>query len=334
MLDIWQNNAFGIVSVTQAVNELPYTPGRIGQMGLFQEEGIATTSVAIENIRGTLTLVDPTPRGGNGQPYKADKAAVRRIEAVHLQLDSSVMADEVQGVREFGTSDMLRTVQSVVNNKFAGMFRNIDATMEHLYLGAIKGKVVASDGTTVIWDLFTEFGVSPLADMDFVLGTATTNIEQKCMQVVRGMQDRLGGAPLPEVRAFCGDDFFDKLVTHAKTVGAYDSQQMALALREQPLAYSSFRFGGITFENYRGSVNGVPFIAADECRFFPVGVPGLFRTWFAPADWNETVNTIGLPRYGKVKADQNDKGAMLWAQSNPITLCTIPATLRRGFSSN
>lgn len=334
MLDIWNNDAFGIVAMTQAVNELPYVPGRIGTMGLFQEQGVATTSVAIENIRGTLTLVDPTPRGGPGQPYAADKRAIRRIEAVHLQLDASVMADEVQGVREFGSSDALATVQTVVNNRFAGMFGSIDATMEHLYLGAIKGKVVESDGVTVIWDLFQEFGVSPLADMDFVLGTATTNIEQKCMQVVRGMQDRLGGAPLMGVQAFCGDTFFDKLVTHDKTVKAYDSQQQALALNSASLAYSSFRYGGILFENYRGSVGGVPFIAADECRFFPVGVPGLFRTYFSPADWNETVNTIGLPRYGKLKADANDKGAQLWAQSNPISLCTIPSVLRRGFSSN
>jgi hypothetical protein len=334
MLDIWNNNAFGIVSMTQAVNELPYTPGRIGMMGLFEETPVATTSIAIENIRGTLTLVDPTPRGGVGQAFKADKAAVRRLEAVHLQLDGTVMADEVQGVREFGSSNNLKTVQGVVNNKFAGMFRNLDATMEHLYLGAIKGKVVESDGTTVIWDLFKEFDVTPLSDMDFVLGTATTNIHEKCMQVVRGMQDRLGGAPLPGVVALCGDTFFDKFSTHAKTTEAYDSQQQALALSGASLAYSSFRYGGITWENYRGSVNGTPFIAADECRFFPVGVPGLFRTFFAPADWNETVNTLGLPRYAKLKARQDDKGADLWAQSNPITLCTIPAVLRRGFSSN
>jgi len=334
MLDIWNNDAFGIVSVTQAVNELPYVPGRIGMMALFMEQGVPTTSVAIENIRGTLTLVDPTPRGGPGQPYAADKGAIRRIEAVHLQLDANVMADEVQGVREFGSNDALRTVQGVVNDRFAGMFRSIDATMEHLYLGAIKGKVVESDGVTVIWDLFSEFGVTPLADMDFVLGTATTNIHQKCQQVVRGIADRLGGVPLGGVRAFCGDDFFDKFVTHDKTVKAYDSQQQALALRDTPLAYDSFRYGGILWENYRGSVGGTPYIAADECRFFPIGVPGLFRTYYAPADWNETVNTIGLPRYGKLKADSNDKGAHLWAQSNPISLCTIPAVLRRGFSSN
>ena len=36
----------------------------------------------------------------------------------------------------------------------------------------------------------------------------------------------------------------------------------------------------------------------------------------------------------KLKPRQDDKGADLWAQSNPITLCTIPSVLRRGFSSN
>jgi len=329
----WNNRPFDIVSLTAAVNELPFVPGRIGRMALFLEEGMATTSAGIENIRGTLTLVEPTPRGGVGQPYAADKRGVVRLETAHLQLDGVVQADEVQGVRAFGTSDTLQTVADVVNGKFAGMFRNLDATMEHLYLGAVKGKVVSGSGA-VMWDLFSTFEVSPLADVDFVLGTATTDIHAKCLSVVRGMADRLGGAPLAGVHAFCGDTIYDKLVTHANVVKSYEAQQMALALRDSSLAYSSFRYGGITFENYQGSVGGVPFIAADEIRFFPVGVPGLFRTWYAPADWNETVNTVGLPRYAKLKARDDDKGANLWAQSNPLAICTIPAVLRRGFSSN
>jgi hypothetical protein len=38
--------------------------------------------------------------------------------------------------------------------------------------------------------------------------------------------------------------------------------------------------------------------------FFPVGVPGLFRQYNAPADFVETANTIGLPRYAKQAVDQ------------------------------
>jgi hypothetical protein len=40
----------------------------------------------------------------------------------------------------------------------------------------------------------------------------------------------------------------------------------------QPLAYETFRFGGISFIDYRGTDdNSTIAIAADKCKFFPVG---------------------------------------------------------------
>jgi Phage major capsid protein E len=46
-------------------------------------------------------------------------------------------------------------------------------------------------------------------------------------------------------------------------------------------------------------VRSVDFTDASKAYFFPVGVPGLFRQYNAPADFVETANTIGLPRYAK-----------------------------------
>ena len=58
------------------------------------------------------------------------------------------------------------------------------------------------------------------------------------------------------------------------------------------------------FEEYRGRVGTVDFTDASKAYFFPVGVPGLFRQYNAPADFVETANTIGLPRYAKQAVDQ------------------------------
>lgn len=334
MLNIFDNDAFSEASLTAAVNEMPYVPGRIGSMGLFAEAGITTTTVAIENIRGTLQLVPTTPRGGPGVQQTPDKRQMRNLSTVHIHPVDRVNADEVQGVREFGQQSRLQTVQSVVNGRFQKMLRNIDATIEHLYLGAIKGQLLDADDNKVIYNLFTEFGVSALADVDFVLGTSTTNIKSLCNSVVRGIADRLGAAPSGGVYALCGDTFFDKISTHAAVKDAYLRFQESAFLRAGGMAYDRFPFGGIMFENYRGSVNGTPFIAADECRFFPVGVDGLFQNWYAPANYMESVNTLGLPRYAKLIPDLDDKGAALQAQSNPLPICTIPAVLRRGYTSN
>ena len=333
MQNIFANNAFSEVRLTAAVNELPFVPGRIGSMGLFTEEGIDTTTVAIENIKGTLRLVQTTPRGGVGVMHTPDRRALRNLNTVHIQIDDHIQADQVQNVREFGSEQRLETVQAKVNQHFTEIFRNIDTTIEHLYLGAIKGQLLDADGS-LIYNLFTEFGVAADADVDFVLGTSTTNIKSLCNTVVRGIANKLGAAPMGGVYALCGDTFYDKISTHAEVREAYLRAQEGIYVREGAAVYDRFQYGGIVFENYRGAVNGTPFIAADECRFFPIAVPGLFRNWYAPADYMSTVNTIGLPRYAKVIPDRDDKGAATQSQSNPLPICTIPAVLRRGYTSN
>jgi hypothetical protein len=51
----------------------------------------------------------------------------------------------------------------------------------------------------------------------------------------------------------------------------------------------------------------------------------------APADFVETANTIGLPRYAKQAADQQfARWVMLHVQSNPLPICTRPRVLLKG----
>ena len=67
----------------------------------------------------------------------------------------------------------------------------------------------------------------------------------------------------------------------------------------------------------------------DEALLIPTGVDGMFQTRFAPADYNETVNTMGLPYYVKSDPKKYDKGFDFEAQSNPITWCSRPTAVRR-----
>ena len=69
-----------------------------------------------------------------------------------------------------------------------------------------------------------------------------------------------------------------------------------------------------------------------NARFFPMGIPGLFLTRFAPANYIEALNTKGLPKYAKAAPDPSgfNKFINLEAQSNPLNLCTKPLVLRKG----
>jgi hypothetical protein len=125
--------------------------------------------------------------------------------------------------------------------------------------------------------------------------------------------------------AFCGEAFFDDLIKHPEVRATYLQQQEAGQLRGGYYA-ERFQFGGIVWEEYRGSIGGTDFINVDKCHIFPVGVPGLFKMYYGPADYIETVNTIGLPVYAKIGFDPEglNRFVKVHVQSNPLVLCTRP----------
>ena len=59
-------------------------------------------------------------------------------------------------------------------------------------------------------------------------------------------------------------------------------------------------------------------------------MPGLFRTYYAPADYIETVNTIGRRLYAKQYDMPNGKGVHLDTQMNALNICTRPKVLIQG----
>lgn len=331
MLDIFGQNAFSVLSLTDAINQVPFTPGRAGAVVDWAERGVMTLSIAIEEKSGALQLINPTPRGGPGETRGKDKRTVRQLSVPHYQIDDTIMADEVQGVRAFGQENMVQTVQGLVNDRMQEHVReSFDPTLEYQRVGALKGTILNGDGTT-LYNLFTEFNVSQITAKNFNFDPSSSNgsIRTTCAGVVRDIAGELGAAMFSSIHAFCGDEFWDDLIASKEVRETYLQQAEARELRGGS-AYGVLNYGGITFENYRGSVGGSPFFNEDECRFFPVGVPGLFRTVYAPADYIETVNTMGLPRYAKQTRMKNDKGVELEMQSNALSYCTRPRVLIRG----
>jgi hypothetical protein len=71
-------------------------------------------------------------------------------------------------------------------------------------------------------------------------------------------------------------------------------------------------------------------VGTDAVHIFPVGVPGLYRTVYAPADYIETVNTLGLPRYARQWQSANGKRVEMESQMNALSYCTRPKVLMVG----
>lgn len=338
-MDIFNDDAFGLVSMTAAVNQIDNIPGRAGQLAFAGVgEGVATTAVGIEQRAETLGLIQTSPRGSPAPQESENKATLRNVSIPQIKEEQRIGAHEVQGVRAFGSTNQLRTVQSVVDRQVRKITRKMDMTLEYHRLGALKGRIKDADGSKLL-DLYDLFGIAIAPDFDFDLTNASADVRTTCQNVIRFMR-RNAKTTLPpghQVWAFCGDNFFDRLIKHASVTKAYENYTAAATRLGDSYAQSVFPFAGINFENYAGTddqtatTEGTVGIHPDECRFFLTGVPGLYAEYYAPADFWDTVNTIGLPRYAKIVPDDDmQRFVTAHVQMNPLPLCLRPKTLCRG----
>lgn len=318
---IFEDDAFSVSSLTAAINEQEYLPGRISSLGLFREEGISTLTVQIEKDGDTLALVPSGERGTSGLVVGAAKRQLIPFNTVHLPERFTIKADEIQGIRAFGTRSELQAVQDVVNKRLAKARRQLDATHEFQRMGALNGQVLDADGKTVLLDIYKSFGVNR-QKLPMGLNSPDTELRVKCGEALDMQEEALGSVTSSGSRAMCGKNFWNKLIVHKSVKETYLNTMQAASLRGD--AREAFEFGGIVWERYRGKVAGVAFVHDDKALLVPEGVPDLYISSFAPADYMETVNTQGIPYYSKIEPLPFNKGVAGEAQSNPLHLCTRP----------
>lgn len=333
MLDIFRTDAFGTVPLTIAINNLKFVPGYISSTGLFSESAVATTAVAIEEKNNILTLIAPTPRGGPGHTITKLRRTLRMIAIPHFEINDAIMAEEVQGVRPFGEETGTEAVMTKVGERMQVAGQSLEYTQEHARVGAVQGVIVYADGTTT--DIFAEYGLAVPAEVDMNLDAATADgsIRATCAAIIRTMGTALDGQAFSGIEAICGDQFFDALIKAPEVRNTYLNYTAASDLRQQYVTagqvWGSFPFGGIIWTNYRGFALGQPMVPTTKAFLYPTGVPDLFKTIYAPADYIETVNTMGKPRYVKQYAMPNDKGIHMDTQMNALNWCTRPYALAR-----
>ena len=342
--DVFSATGFSLIEMMDAVNKIPYAPGRISELGIFAEKGITTTTVQVEEKNGLLSLVPTSIWGAPATQSQREGRVLRSFTVPHLQLEDTVNAMELQNVRAFGSVNQAQDMDTVRNERLTVMTRWMDATLEHLRMGALKGTILDADGTTTILNTFTAFGVSQVAEYAFNFAGGTVDPAATANAIVRSIQDELGASSpgIDHVHALCSPTFFDDFVSNQKVKDSYarytdaaTAGMVGAFLRDSHVRQPPFPWNGIWWEEYRGPNPAIgSFVPTDKALFFPVGVPNLFVNYFAPADFSETVNTVGLPRYARAAMDPEfGRWVKMHLQSNPLPLCLRPRVLqiaRRG----
>lgn len=336
-MDIFNDTAFGLVSMTRAVEKIPSIPGYLGSLGIFGSgEGVATDAISIERKDHVLTPIKTSLRGTEPPMSSNEKSKLRNFNIPRVAASDQVFAREIANVRAFGTEGDLLTAAKLIAQKQTKLLRRYEITMEIHRLGAIQGILLDTDGST-LYNFFTEFGISQPAEIDFDLDNATPASGALrsliANSVVRPIARALGAAWVPgvRIRGLAGDTFFDQLCNHPEVRETYKNWLAAAELREST-AFEEFTFGGVTWVNYKGSDdNTTVAIGTGKVVFVVEGVPGLYERFNGPGEDFETVNTLGLPIYSNLIRDEKRNQ---WVQpevySYPLHLVTRPEVILRG----
>lgn len=347
-MNIFESDAFSMLSLTNAFNRIPFQPTMLGSMpGLITPRPIRHKSFYVEERNGVLTVLQTSERGAPIHERTTEKRNVRNFSTARIAIGDTINAEEIQDIRAFGSESEMMQVQSEVVRRYSGpngILRDIEITEEHMRLGMIQGIVLDADGSTLT-NWFDEWGIAQPAAVNFALTTAGTKVRGKCMTVRRAMRQAAKGSWVDgrtQVHALCGDTFFDNLIDHPLVRDTYQNWAAAADLR-QNLEYESFPYGGIMFHNYRGTDDFVDDsqsgtagvgIDANEAKFFPVNAPGVFEHVLSPAEFMPFVNTPGQRVYGMNIMDRDRQAwTRVEAYTYPMFVCTRPGMLQRATGS-
>lgn len=321
--NFFSQEPFDMMSVTQALMLMPFQETRLGQLGLFQQEGIETDVVEIDEEEGQLQILSTRPRGAPPErAKKGPKRKARLLKVPHMEIEARVLASEIQNDRATGAI-VLESATAKVNKKLAWLRQQHENTMEIHRLNALKGILLDADGS-VIFDYFTEFEKTQVT-VNFDFGTASTDVRNVLVGAKRSSEDALGDTSLTGYIGLCGRNWFDAFVAHENVKDTYRYQQ---GIQNRSDLRQGFSFGGAEFEEYKGFrnlPNDIGIVDDDEAYLIPTGVDGMYKKFDAPADFMETVNMIGSEMTAKVAPDlKYNKYVDCLLEANPLHINRRP----------
>jgi hypothetical protein len=340
---VFQDDAFRAMELSEAINMVPNQWGLIGNLGVFTPKPIRGTKFAVEKKNGVLQIVQSSERGTSLPAAKRGKRNLLDLRTERFGLKSHMTAEDVDEIRAYGSVSELQAVSNEVADRQETLRGSLDITREYLRSGALQGIIKDADGSE-LYDLFDVFDVTR-EEVDFTLGTATTDINASAREVTRHIKTNLMGDVASKVVSLMHPDFTDKLMANEDFRDRYKFYQNANGgdpLRDD--VSNGFEHGGIYWKEYLGegsvpqedgSSITVEFVPEGECMFFPLGTRQTFRDFNGSPDWMGAANMPGLEGYSRVLPDkQEDRFVDVEGMMQTMPICMRPGVLVRGHTSN
>lgn len=321
--------SFNAQQVSSVFNKIENQYAMVGQMNIFRSVPVATSYVVIEKRHNILTLLPPSEALSPAPIAKKGHREKHVIEVPKIQYNDAIKPEDIQNLTRYNGTGMEIMSEYLIERLTQIKLRH-DLTKEYMMLGALRGNVIAGDGTTVYKNLFTEFGVTEKV-ITLDLDNTDADVRGNCRKIARHIDKNLFGDISTGKLVICDPVGFDRFTNHANVKAAFDGYQDARD-RLGGNVDEGFMFGGLTFKVYDATVtastgSSLEFMPTKVGRAFPEGTRNTFEIANAPADFNESVNSIGMEYYAKVEEAKFQRGYDIHSQCNPMPICKNPAVL-------
>lgn len=338
--------SYKVTDFVDSIVETPLQYGYINSLNLFDVKSTNQLAIVFDKMMSTTTLLPQVQRGTK----VTTQGKERDVETFALRLAYFKHADrltneDIQGWRAPGRTEE-ESIARATAEKMEDMRRAWDQTQEYMKLQALKGVFKTPDGTTMA-DMYTEFGITQ-TNLDFVLGTSTTDIDSKIRQL-KGLiaKNVKNGGAIGGVQVLVDPLFYDKLISHPNVKNAYQYYQNSGAqrLRDDMTDYmkwgimDEFSHRGVSFVSYDATFN-LPdgttedAFAASTGIAHALGVKDLFRGYNGPSNKFSEANQPGQEIFMNTYLDDRDEWVEFEMEAAPLYFGTKPAAQIKVSSSN
>lgn len=335
-LDIFRDQMFEAVELKSIIDDLEVIPSQAREMGVFDDEPIRTTEVAISRKGDSISVVPTSERGAPFPRMTRDLRNAILFETKRVGLEDRIKSHELINIIGEGMPESLQLQRATeeVTARFGKMRRNLELTVEKHFLDVLQGIWRDADGS-VIANWFTELGfvAPPAISIDL---TPATNLDIRtwvfnniALPMRTALRNRWNTGT--RIHAFAGDTYWVKLITHPRVERAYENWAAATELHQGVVVGGSFAFGGVNWHHYTGTYDGTTVdIAANQAKFFPVGATDTFKRYLAPGENMEHVGQLGEEWYPIVQPDpetNKNRWVDLELAQYPLPICLAPNAL-------
>lgn len=295
-------NVEQVVDFTPLLQLAPSEPTLLASLGLFEVNHERTTLVSVGRDVDSAGLIPARNRGGERNWDTRTDVSRKVFEIPFFPLDHNITAQDIQSLRSYGAvgfTDELRSQEEVVDRYMASIARKQAFTKEMIYSAAVQGYAYNGTGGSLNanYNWYDQWGqTQKTIEIDFTSTTVDPSevIEAEGRAYIEDTKQ--DGTTMTRVFCLCGRNFFAAMIHNPFLRSAYQFYQgTPNPLRDRiggDMDVRIFEFEGVTY-----MTDPYGYVATDEAFLFPEGIPGMFQSFYAPADDLQYANSVAQEGY-------------------------------------